>query len=82
MLNQWNKTIVTKPIQAFYIKDSKGLNSPVYFIKTQKSNIFKVIFETSRVFENEVWIFDQNGIIPVGLDGHFQKYALQKNEKH
>jgi len=78
MLNQWKRTIVSDSIQCFFIKDSKGLSSSSYCIEGVRSNLFNILFETSRVFENEIWFFDKNNLLPRGMDGALQKYVLQK----
>jgi len=78
--NQWDKTKVKdKKIKGFYIVDKKGLRSPTYYNKGLFSNCFKVNFETNRVFENEIWVFENNKLKPKGLNGVYQGYYLTKN---
>lgn len=80
--NQWDKTKVKdKKIKGFYIVDKKGLRSPTYYNKDLFSNCFKVNFETNRVFENEIWVFENNNLKPMGLNGLYQEYYLTKNNK-
>lgn len=77
--NQWDKTKVKdKKIKGFYLVDKKGLRSPTYSNKGLYSNYFKVIFETNRVFENEIWVFENNKLKPIGMNGVYQDYHLIK----
>jgi len=77
--NQWMKSrIEGKKIKGFYIIDSKGLRSPMYYIKGKLSNYFNVQFESKRTFENETWLIQNNKICPRGLDGELQEYFLEK----
>lgn len=76
---QWQKSkIKNKKIKAFYITDTKGLKSPIYYKQGKFSNFFKVLFEPSRIFENERWYIKNNKIKPKGLNGEFQNYFLAK----
>lgn len=77
--NQWDITkIKDKKIKGFYIVDKKGLKSPMYNKKGLSTNYFSVIFETNRVFENEVWLFENGKLKPKGLNGENQDYYLEK----
>ena len=77
---QWEKSKFKKlKIKGFYIIDKNGLKSPKYMIIGPKSNYFQILFETSRVFENERWLIKNNSIIPCGFDGELQNYFLKKN---
>ncbi|KIX21484.1 hypothetical protein SY27_07190 [Flavobacterium sp. 316] len=79
--DQWDKTkIKNQTIKGFYIVDTKGLQSPTYFKKGKFSNNFEVQFETKRVFENEIWIIEKDKIKPIGMDGEYQNYYLEKND--
>jgi hypothetical protein len=78
--DQWDKTkIKNQEIKGFYIVDTKGLKSPVYLKKGKFSNHFVVLFETKRVFENETWLIEKDKIKPIGMDGEYQNYYLEKN---
>lgn len=75
--DQWGKTKVNVDnVKSFYIKDTKGLSSPIYNIIGQ-TNYFEVYFETKRVFENESWLIKDNKIIPKSFNGYFQNYNLK-----
>jgi hypothetical protein len=79
LANQWEKSkIRDQKIKGFYIIDTKGLKSPIYFKKGKSSNYFKVQLETNRVFDNETWYLNNNKIKPKGLNGEFQNYVLEK----
>lgn len=78
--DQWDKTkIKNQTIKGFYIVDTKGLKSPTYFKKGEFSNNFEVQLETKRVFENETWLIEKDKIKPIGMDGEYQNYYLEKN---
>lgn len=79
--DQWQKTkIKDQKINGFYLVDTKGLKSPIYLKKGEFSNYFEVQFETKRVFENEIWRIVKDKIKPIGMDGEYQNYYLEKNE--
>lgn len=79
--DQWGKIKVNVDnVKSFYIKDTKGLSSPIYNI-TGQTNYFEVYFETKRVFENESWLIKDNKIIPKSFNGDFQKYNLKFIDK-
>jgi hypothetical protein len=78
--DQWEKSkIKNQTIKGFYIVDTKGLKSPTYLKKGKFSNYFEVQFETKRVFENETWHLEKDKIKPIGMDGEYQNYYLEKN---
>lgn len=77
--DQYDKTILKEQPMSFWITNTLGVNSPEYKVKSLWTNIFDVLFEESRVFENEDWIIiDQNKIRPRYLDGKFYKYFLER----
>lgn len=77
--DQWEKSkIKNLKIKSFYIVDKNRLKSPTYVIVGKTTNYFEILFETSRVFENESWGIKDNKIIPRNFDGHFQNYYLEK----
>lgn len=78
--DQWDKSKLDYiKIKAFYIIDNKGLKSPLYYVKGCHSNYFEVLFEPTRVFENEVWLINENHeIIHKGLDNDYRKFTLKK----
>jgi hypothetical protein len=65
-------------LKAFYIIDSGGITSPIYNIEGSKTNEFKVLFETRRVFENEEWEIKEFQIIPKDSTGKIQNYFLKE----
>lgn len=78
--DQWEKSkIKNQIVKGFYIVDTKGLKSPTYLKKGKFSNHFEVQFETKRVFENESWYLGIDKIQPIGMDGEYQNYYLEKN---
>jgi hypothetical protein len=77
--NQFQKSISANRVKAFFLVDSKGLYSPVYYLKSSSTNRLDVLFETKRMFENERWIIKNLFIIPRGADGTIQKYKLEKD---
>ena len=76
--DQFKETIVKSNIKAFYIIDTKGLYSPVYYIEGKNTNRLDIMFETRRTFENEIWLINNGYIIPRGSDRNIQKYKLVK----
>lgn len=79
IIGQWNSSLIKhKKIKSFYIRDSKGLQSPEYKIKGKFSNSFAVQFETRRIFENEAWLIKDDKIYPKGSNGKEQNYYLLK----
>ncbi len=68
-------------IKSFHITDTKGLKSPEYTIRGKSSNYFDIRFEHIRVFESEKWIIDNElkRIKPIGTNGEYQTYFLNKN---
>lgn len=80
IVNQWKKTKLKKiDIKGFYIVDKNGLKSPKYIIIGKFTNYYKILFESSRVFENESWGITKNKITPRGFNGKLQNYCLEKN---
>jgi hypothetical protein len=78
--DQWEKSkIKNQTIKGFYLVDTKGLKSPTYLKNGKFSNHFEVQFETKRVFENEIWHLEKDKIKPIGMDGEYQNYYLEKN---
>jgi hypothetical protein len=75
--DQWECSLIQDSIRSFYIVDSKGLVSPKYLVKNKKSNKFYVLFETQRMFDNEVWLFQGDSIIPKDSQGNYQNYYLK-----
>lgn len=76
MKDQWNQSEIPYKVKSFYVIDVNGMKSPVYLVKGSKSNIFNVLFETNKVFENESWAIDKNKIQPKRDDGENQNYRL------
>ena len=70
--------IVSRSIKSFYLVATNGITSPVYTIEGSNTNYFKVLFETIRIFENEVWLIKDDKIVPRGGDGTIQTYRLSK----
>lgn len=77
--DQWEKSkFKDLKIREFYIVDKNGLKSPTYIIKGTMTNYFEILFETSRVFENESWVIKDGKIIPRNFQGQLQEYYLKK----
>ncbi|RYG33960.1 MAG: hypothetical protein EOO01_32725 [Chitinophagaceae bacterium] len=76
--SQFDKTVLRGKIVSFFIRDTKGLQSPLYRIQSTRTNFFDIRFEQHRVFESEEWKFDGRTIIPRGLDNAFVHYSLVK----
>ena len=78
LTSQWGFSKIAAKAKAFYLVDGSGLTSPLYTIQGTSSNVFNVLFETHRVFENESWILEGNKIIPRDKSGKLQSYELVK----
>ena len=76
--NQWANSVIKGRILSFFIVNTAGITSPTYALNGSLSNDIKVLFENSRVFENEDWIIHNNSLIPRGFNGKIQNYALSK----
>lgn len=75
--NQYKQTKIKKHIKSLWLIDSKGLISPHY--NNIVSNIINIKFQSQRIFDNEKWIIKNDScIVPIGLDGALQRYALKK----
>ncbi|MEZ7875349.1 MAG: hypothetical protein QMB47_10275 [Bacteroidales bacterium] len=77
--NQFDKTVVLGKFSSFYVVDTKGQYSPIYKILGSRSNIFNIMIEEKRVFENEYWKYYGKYIVPLGIDGKYSSYKLLKN---
>jgi hypothetical protein len=55
-----------------------GLTSQEYIIKGSATNSFDVLFETSRVFNNEKWKYDGFRITPKGFNGLERDFKLAR----
>lgn len=76
---QWKSSkLKNYDIKGFYITDAQGLKSPIYLKQGKFSNCFTVLFETTRVFDNESWFKNNEKIMPRGLNGKFQNYFLER----
>lgn len=67
-----------KKIKSFYIGNI-GLKFPNYNLKSDVTNTFDVKLEFKRIFDNEIWLFEEGKIKPIGVDGQYQKYFLVKS---
>ncbi len=76
--DQYKYSVLARSARAFYLIGSNNLVSPVYEIEGERSNDFLVLFETSKVFENESWLVSTNTIIPKNDSGKLQEYSLVK----
>jgi hypothetical protein len=76
MTDQWECSLIKDSICSFYIADSKGLFSPKYLVKNKRYNSFYVLFETKRIFDNEIWELKGDSIIPKDSQGNNQSYFL------
>lgn len=74
--SQWEKSVLKQDIVWFTITDAKGLTTPKYTIKGENTNICFVFMESTRVFENEFWLFNDGKITPRDWNGKKQKYFL------
>ncbi|PUZ19145.1 hypothetical protein DCM91_20890 [Chitinophaga costaii] len=68
-------------LKAFYIVDSRGFRYPTYFLKSKKSNNFKIKLETDRIFDNEKWRISNDKLQPIGINGKYSSYYLIKEIK-
>lgn len=66
-----------KRIKSFYVGNI-GLKFPIYYLKSDVTNTFDVKLDFKRIFDNEIWLFDEGKIKPIGIDGEYQKYFLVK----
>lgn len=78
--DQFVKTVSNRDFTSFYIVDTKGQHSPDYQKQGSKSNLFTIMMEEKRVFENEYWKYHGGYIVPLGLDGNYSTYKLVKKE--
>lgn len=67
-----------KKIKSFYVGNI-GLKFPNYILKSDVTNTFDVKLEFKRVFDSEIWLFEDGKIKPLGVDGEYQKYFLVKS---
>lgn len=77
--NQFDKTVVLGEFSSFYVVDTKGQYTSIYKILGSRSNIFDIMIEEKRVFENEYWKYYGKYIVPLGIDGKYSSYKLVKN---
>lgn len=76
--DQFDKTTTMENFSSFYLIDSKGQYYPEYKIIGNRSNIFDILIEEQRVFENEYWKYNETYIVPLGIDNKYSKYKLVK----
>lgn len=77
-----NSKVKDKEIIEFYIVDTKGLKTPSYIIKGERTNCFGIQMETKRSFDNEVWQIKDNTVLPRGMDSEYQDYVLNRVKGH
>jgi len=68
-------------LKAFYIVDNRGFRYPTYFLKSKKSNNFKIKLEADRIFDNEKWRINDDKLQPIGINGNYARYYLIKEIK-
>ncbi|WP_372472526.1 hypothetical protein AB4865_06810 [Capnocytophaga sp. ARDL2] len=78
MKNQFDKTNIIGNFSSFYIVDTRGLKSPTYKIINENANFFEITIEQKRFFDNEIWKFHHDYIIPLGIDEKYTNYKLYK----
>lgn len=69
-----------KKIKSFYVGNI-GLKFPNYNLKSDVTNTFDVKLEFKRIFDSEIWLFEEDKIKPMGVDREYQKYFLVKSTK-
>lgn len=78
----WSMTGTTelriKRVKDFYFIVNSLVYSPVYEVKSTRSNEFKVKLPDNRFFCNEKWLIRDGAIIPIGWDNQYTKYCLKK----
>ncbi|MGP1626279.1 hypothetical protein [Prevotella koreensis] len=79
--DQFDKTAVLGNFSSFYVVDTKGQYYPTYKILGSRSNIFYIMIEEKRVFENEYWKYYGEYLVPLGIDGKYSNYKLVKNQR-
>lgn len=79
--NQFDQTAVLGNFSSFYVVDTQGQYSPTYKILGSRSNIFYIMIEEKRVFENEYWKYYGEYLVPLGIDGKYSNYKLVKNQR-
>ena len=65
-------------LRSFYIVDARGVKYPKYFLKSSRSNHFRIKLEVDRIFDNEKWRMKNDKLQPIGLDGKNASYYLIK----
>ena len=78
--DQYISSKIDKRINTFYLISTGGLKSPLYTIQGSKTNTFDVLFETTRVFENESWEINGHTITPNCPGGYKQNFKLTKSD--
>lgn len=80
----WSMTGITelwvKSVKNFHFIVNSLVYSPVYEVKHQRSNEFKVKLPANRFFCDEKWLIKDGAIIPIGWDNQYTKYCLRKQE--
>jgi len=76
--DQFDKSTILGDFSSFYIVDTKGQYSPIYNIEGLNSNFFDIFYEHRRVFDNEYWKYYGEYLIPLGTNGKYQNYKLNK----
>jgi hypothetical protein len=78
LTNQWKSSKFKKTIKSFFIVSTMGLTSQEYTIKGSTTNSFDVLFETSRVLNNEKWKYDGFQVTPKGFNGLERDFKLTR----
>lgn len=82
--SQWGSTeFKEKNVKSFYIIDTRGLKSPVFYFANKRAFKYNIKWSGNRIFQNENWYYDRiNGkIVPKGLNKVSQNYFLNKIER-
>lgn len=76
--NQYISALVKLfPIQRFYI-DGPACRYPVHEVKSDKSNVFRVMISPRKLFINEKWLVVKGNIRPKDPRGGYAFYLLKK----
>lgn len=67
-----------KDINSFYLIVNSLLYTPIYRVKSRRSNEFWVQVCENRFFYNEKWLISNGNIVPLGWDNRYASYYLSR----
>lgn len=80
----WSRTGITelkiRKLKKFHFIVNSLIVSPEYYVKSSKSNEFKVQLAPTRFFYNEKWLIRNGMIVPIGWDNQYTSYYLKKQD--